>query len=77
MIENILWDPQSLAEISAPQWSKQSENRYIEEGKKSFTLPASPLPQGSIAPCQERPLRPVSMGESESGASVGFPSIVR
>lgn len=42
-------------EFPVPQWSKNSENRHIEEKKNSFTLPALPLPQGSTAQWQEIP----------------------
>lgn len=63
---------ESSGETPASHSSKKFKNRCTEEGKKSFTLPAAPLPQGGTAwRCQERPLaRYFPMGESDSGVSV-------
>lgn len=63
---------ESSREVPAHPWRKNSKNRYISVGKKnSFTLPASPLPSGSRAQCQERPLWPIvsPIGQNESVVS--------
>lgn len=43
--------------------AKQSENKCSEEGKNSFHLAATPLPQGSTAQCHDRPPGIVLLGK--------------
>lgn len=66
----------SSREFAVPHWSKKSENKCIQEGKKSnFILLVSHVPQSGTAQCLERPPQPTIslLGECESTVNAWLP----